>query len=69
MRALVSRHAMITGYRYGHIFINDAKRVDPPAVPPVPFRRLSLVRKIRARVPTLVMLWNGPRDPRSHSEG
>ena len=25
------RHAMTTGYKYGHIFITDAKRVDPPA--------------------------------------
>src|SRR5277367_3161860 len=30
------RHAMTTGYKYGHIFITDAKRVDPPAAPLVP---------------------------------
>jgi hypothetical protein len=23
------RHAMTTGYKYGHIFITDAKRFDP----------------------------------------
>src|ERR1700677_1588947 len=27
------RHAMTTGYKYGHIFITDAKRVNPPAAP------------------------------------
>jgi hypothetical protein len=27
------RHAMTTGYKYGHIFITDAKRVDPLAAP------------------------------------
>ena len=27
------RHAMTTGYKYSHIFITDAKRVDPPAAP------------------------------------
>jgi hypothetical protein len=27
------RHAMTTGYKYSHIFIPDAKRVDPPAAP------------------------------------
>jgi Domain of unknown function (DUF3560) len=30
------RHAMTTGYKYGHIFITDAKRVDPPAAPLAP---------------------------------
>jgi phospholipid N-methyltransferase len=30
------RHAMTTGYRYGHIFITDAKRADPPAAPLAP---------------------------------
>jgi hypothetical protein len=27
------RHAMTTGYKYGHIFITDAKRRYPPAAP------------------------------------
>jgi hypothetical protein len=30
------RHAMTTGYKYGHIFITHAKRVDPPAAPVAP---------------------------------
>src|SRR6202041_1349998 len=27
------RHGMTTGYKYGHIFVTDAKRVDPPTAP------------------------------------
>jgi hypothetical protein len=30
------RHAMTTGYKYSHIYITDAKRVDPPAAPLTP---------------------------------
>ena len=51
------RHAMTTGYKYGHIFITDAKRVDPPAAPlapPIP--RFSHAKRIRATKPTLAPL-------------
>ena len=52
------RHAITTGYKYGHIFITDAKRVDPPlrrSALQVP--RFSGVRRTRAKAQTLVLPW------------
>ncbi len=57
------------GYKYGHIFITDAKRVDPPAAPlPLPVPRFSRVRRIRANDGASPSM-EKPRDPRGHSAG